>query len=72
VIKDVLTEIANTPALALLGGVVVMATLLAPAALALAGLTGAQIIDLLKSTMQFVIELIKAFRDENKNDKTGS
>jgi len=62
---DIINAIAGSPLLAIVGLVVIVSIVLAPAALSLAGLTGAQIIDLLKSTMQFIISLIHEFRSSN-------
>jgi len=41
--------------------------MVAPVALAVAGLTGSQIVELLRSTMSFILEVVKSFRRQNKN-----
>lgn len=64
---DILNAISASPLLAVVGLLVVLAIILAPAALSIAGLTGTQIIELLKSTMAFIVEVIKEFRSSNKS-----
>jgi len=65
--SDILNALANSPLLAVVGLVVVLAVILAPAALSIAGLSGSQIIELLKATMAFIVEVIKEFRSNNKS-----
>jgi len=64
---DVINALAASPVLAIIGLVVVLSIVFAPGVLSLAGLTGAQIIDLLKSTMRFIVQLIHEFRTSNTN-----
>jgi len=61
-------QILENPLLAALGALVLLAVILAPAALRVAGLTGGQIIELLKATMQFIVEVVRSFRSENKSN----
>lgn len=63
---SVIQAIGASPVLAVIGLVVVLAVVLAPVALGIAGLTGAQIVELLKSTMVFVVEVIREIRSSNK------
>lgn len=63
---DALDALGRSPLLAAVGLLVVLAILLAPIALRLAGLSGGQIAELLKSTMSFVVLLIREFRTSNK------
>jgi len=65
-VTDITRVLEAIPLLPWIGLAVVLLVVLAPAALALAGLTGAQIVELLRLTMQFVIDLIKVFRDRNQ------
>lgn len=59
----------NIPQTLILGviGMVALLALLLPVALRIAGLTGAQIVDVLTLTMQFFLNLIQEFRAQNKN-----
>lgn len=66
---DVLNAIANSPLLAVIGLIVVLALVFTPAALSLAGLTGSQIIELLTETMRFVISLVKELRGRGDEPK---
>lgn len=59
---DVGAILSASPWLALVGLVLVLMIIFAPAALALAGLTGAQIVALLRDTMKFVLATIKECR----------
>jgi len=65
---DVATIIKDIPQTVILGviGMVCLVVLLVPLALRLAGLTGAQIADVLKLTMQFFINLVAEFRAQNR------
>ena len=60
-----LHDIAQSPLLALLGGAVLLGVLIAPIALRIAGLSGAQIVDLLKTTARFAFNLAAALRIED-------
>lgn len=62
---EILHTLASSPLLALLGLLVVVALLAAPLALRAAGLTGGQVVELLKATMAFVVEAVRAFRASN-------
>lgn len=66
---DVLNAIANSPLLAVIGLIVVLALVFTPAVLSLAGLTGSQIIELLTETMRFVISLVKELRGRGDEPK---
>lgn len=57
------------PAYVVLGvaGIAALVLLLVPIALRLAGLTGQQIADTLSLTMQFAINLVREFREQNKD-----
>jgi len=57
-----LNSVAGSPALALLGGLIVVALFAAPIALKLAGLSGSQIVALLKYTAETVVALVRAYR----------
>ena len=58
-------QFITNPIFAVLGLLVLLGLLLAPLALKLAGLTGAQIIEVLQATMQFIVEIIREFRRQN-------
>lgn len=61
-------DVLQSPAglvLAVFGLCVLLAVVLAPVALRIAGLTGAQIIELLRATMEFVVTVVREFRDGN-------
>ena len=60
----------NWPAQTVLTGLlmVLVFLLLIPLVLRLSGLQGQQIIDVLKMTAQFAINLIEAFRAQNKDN----
>lgn len=60
--QEILATISNSAALALLGAGVLLVVLIAPVALRLAGLSGAQIVETLKLTLQFAVDAIKVFR----------
>ena len=66
---DLLKNVAASPALALLGAGVLLALLLAPIALRVAGLSGSQIVDLLKTTARFAFNLASALRIQDEGDK---
>ena len=59
-------QLLANPFLAALGALVLLGVLLAPLALKLAGLSSEQIIEVLKATMQFVIDTIRELRSQNK------
>lgn len=65
--NEILQSIGSSPALALLGAGVLVTIILIPVFLRLAGLSGAQIIDLISITWRMVIDLVRAFREENKS-----
>ena len=67
---DILNLIASSPVLALLGAGVLLVVLVAPIVLRIAGLSGAQIVDLLKTTARFAVNLALALRIEDDKDKT--
>lgn len=58
----------NWPAEAVLAALIVLCVfaLLIPVVLRLAGLQGQQIIDVLTMTAQFAINLVRAFKEQNK------
>lgn len=64
-------DLSKVPETAILGVLVVFMVLVlfVPIALRLAGLTGQQIADLLKLTMQFFLNLLSEFRAQNKSDR---
>lgn len=64
--SNTLLQIITNPIIGAFGLVVLLSILLAPIVLRLAGLTGAQIVDLLKTTMGFITGLITAFRERNR------
>lgn len=64
--SDLLGQITANPVLAFLGALVVIALVLVPVFLRLAGLSGAQIIELVNVTWRNIIDLVHAFREENK------
>ena len=67
---ELMQGIANSPALALLGAGVLLVLLLAPIALRIAGLSGSQIVDLLKTTARFAFNLASALRcGDDKPDR---
>ena len=60
---NILDSIANSPALALWGaGVLVVLFLAVPIALRVAGLSGGQIVALLKYTASVFVQLVRAYR----------
>lgn len=61
-----MTTLLTNPIFAALGLLVLLGVLLAPLALKLAGLSGAQIIEVLKATMQFIVDIIREFRADNR------
>lgn len=67
---EILHEIGSSPVLAFVGAALLLALLLLPVALKLAGLSGQQIVDTLTITGRILIDLVKAFRDENRSDKS--
>lgn len=67
--EALLKTLSESPVLALLGAVVVVAIVLIPVFLRLAGLSGAQIIDVINITGRMIVDLVRAFRDENANGK---
>lgn len=64
-LEEIGNALTGTPALACLGVLVIVAVLIAPLLLSLAGLTGAQIVKLLRETMKFVMDVVRAFRRSN-------
>ena len=66
---QLLQWLEKQPFIGLFGAFVLAAILLIPLALRLAGLTGVQIVDVIKLTLQFFVNLAASFRDENKNGK---
>lgn len=66
---NILKAVTDSPVLAIIGLVVVLAVLLAPFALSVAGLTGKQIIELFNATMTFIVNVIKEIRSSNNGDK---
>jgi len=64
-LRTILDACAQSPALALFGASVLVALLLAPLMLRIAGLSGAQIIELLRATMTFIITAIRELRSTN-------
>jgi hypothetical protein len=52
----------------LFGVLIVVAVIVigAPLSLRLAGLTGAQILEAIQLTLQFFVNLVRAYRDQNK------
>lgn len=67
--KDIIQALTSSPALALLGAALLLTVLLAPIALRIAGLTGHEIIETLRLTLQFFTGIVQAFREEKKNGK---
>jgi hypothetical protein len=59
---SVLQSIVSNPVLAVIGFAVVIVVLFAPIALRIAGLSGAQIVDLLKATAGFAVNLASVLR----------
>ena len=57
------------PGLGLIGALALLAILFIPLALRLAGLTGVQIVDVIRLTLQFFVNIAAGLRDENKNGK---
>jgi len=68
VIDQITIDLSKLSETALLGafGIMALLVLLVPIALKLAGLSGEQIVDLLTSTMRFFINMLQAFRAQNK------
>ena len=66
-IGQITLDLSQIPANVLFGVVLVAAVivLLVPIALKLAGLTGAQIVDVLTLTMQFFVNMVREFRAQN-------
>ena len=62
--------LSHSPILALFGTCILLAILVAPIVLRIAGLSGAQIVDLLKTTARFAVNLALALRIEDDTDKT--
>ena len=58
-------QLLTNPIFAALGLLVLLGVLLAPVALRLAGLSGTQIIELLRATMEFIVEVVREFRIQN-------
>jgi len=67
--QQILTILSTSPLLALIGLTCVLAFVFTPAVLSLAGLTGVQIIELLRATMEFVLQVIREFRHTNSQPK---
>jgi len=67
----IIDVLAKAPASLILGvlALALVFILLVPLALRLAGLTGEQIADTLKLTMQFFINLVAEFRAQNKSSQ---
>lgn len=65
-VVEILNTVSSSPLLAIVGLVAILAIVLAPIALRVAGLTGSQIIELLRSTMSFIVQVIHEFRASNK------
>lgn len=61
--EQIITSITDNPVLALLGAAVLLTILLMPIVLHIAGLSGAQIVETLKLTLKFFVDVVKAFRD---------
>jgi len=66
---ELLKSVSESPVLALLGAGVLLVVILIPVFLRLAGLSGAQIIDVLAMTGRMIVDLVRAFREENSNGK---
>lgn len=66
---QLLQWLEKQPGLAALGALVLVFFVLAPLVLRLAGLTGTQIVTVIKLTFQFFVNLAAGLRDENKNGK---
>ena len=65
--ENILSIIANSPVLAFLGALVILALVLIPIMLRLAGLTGGQIVQVLISMHENVRATIREFRQQNIN-----
>jgi len=63
---DILSKLPESLILGVLL-IVALFVLLVPLALKLAGLTAAQIVDVLTMTTKFFIEIVREFRNENKS-----
>jgi len=59
---EVVHELAKSPLLAALGALVVVAVVLIPISLRVAGLSGAQIASVLKNVASVAVQLVRAFR----------
>lgn len=64
--EHLIDTLANSPLLALVGLLVVIAILIAPIMLRLAGLTGGQVLELFRATMSFILSAIHEFRASNE------
>jgi len=68
-VNDVIASLAQqAPLVVVLALVLLLGLALLPIALRIAGLSGSQIVDTLALTLQFGINLIRAFRDENRGN----
>lgn len=67
--QDIFNAIAASPALAWLGAGVLLLVLFAPIALKIAGLSGAQIVELLRTTAAFAVNFVVALRCEDEPPK---
>lgn len=63
--EDEMEKLLSNPALSVLGLLLLIGVLLAPLALRVAGLSGAQVVELLRSTMGFILEVVREFRSQN-------
>ena len=65
--ENILSIIANSPVLAFLGALVILALVLIPIILRLAGLTGEQIVQVLIAMQENARATIREFRQQNIN-----
>lgn len=63
-------QLLQSPVLAALGGLLVLLVIGVPLALRLAGLSGSQIVEVIKLTLQFLVNFAQSLRQENKNGKS--
>lgn len=65
--ENIVHDIGTSPLLAFLGAALLVALLLVPVVLRLAGLSGSQIVDVLLTWARLLPEMVRAWRDGDEN-----
>lgn len=60
--QAILSSISSSPVLAALGALLLLVIVIAPVGLKVAGLSGAQIVAVIKLTAETAVKLVRAFR----------